>query len=1434
MAATHGRESDPSFLLQCTEALVGDCEQMLTQATLALSDESKLAALEQSVRTVHQSIAATLSCLPGQREVDQALEAVAAARQALKEALPKSSGGQMDAVAQQRCQQSLATLASGLNSAAGALAAMTSRSARASDGSAGIPGLDLAGLQAQAREFAATHQDLMAQGRTLAQSLPQAESKELLAMLRVISSASTKFLFAGKSVAAEPDSANIKNQLAAAVKGLTSSINGLLETCSSSGPGQIECDNAVRTMQAALTYLDAPNAPLSDMTFFNCFDTVMDQSKQLGAAMAGIANQARQGNEREFGEAVGSAAAAVVAITEAAAQAAYLAAISDPSTTPAEPGLLDQTHVALAEQGIQGAMQTLLNPNSKTRVVTDAAVELGRHTGYLAASCKQAAHKTSNSVAKKRLVGFVRIIASSTKELVDRVKALAVNPGSAEHREACATGAGPLLAAVEELRSFAQAPEFASKPAQISDKARQTQAPVVAAAREVNQASSNLVLTAKSLMGNAKSSTLWQQLSAHSKEVSAGIKGLVSAIRDSTPGQVECDAAIFTTNEVMNELDHAALASTLGTLPMHQESTLQGFQEQLLECLSGLGESIERVGAAAKCQPEKLAHAVQALANMFQPLQAAAVGAASRLPDREAQGNLLERTKTVAESALDLLHASREASGNADAVDLHPAVDEAVRNMRAAVTDLAADIGGVAGGEQGLVGGLVSTINMATQSMEAAAGGSSSSRSAGAGGVGGASPTGGRSVDDDFSHHQARVTAMAKELGSVGQTLMAKGLSDPSQLGELSQQLAQLYADMAGAAKAASATTDDRMGDRLRTAVRALGAACADLVQTGSVLQGDPGDRSAKREFVGAARALGRATTEVRNVLEASARGTQACINASEAVEAMLVDLETSALFASAGSASGERQPKGAFDRHRKGVLAAAKDLVGDTKTLVNSATATQEELAAAAEQALATFAGMTESMREAAQAVGASDGNAQVLLLNAARDVATALSSLLLSTKSAVGHEAGDPALESMKADATAMVTSLSSLVKTVQSVEDKHAQVERAVAASLEAIDADLSVLSAGERPSNMTATPEELLRSTQGITQTIAELVAAMRSGKAEAVTAAANRSRETVSAMIQLGRSAAFASDVGTEGRMRVLQGCADCALAVKDMLLFYSNAGGKVNDQASTRKTLDLSRTAAAAVKELVAASEELRGEEWVNPNDPNVAAEAELKGAAAAIELAAERLAELELRPATVKEFDPSMEFHEIVLEGAKGIAGATKALVRAAAKAQRELGGKDAAEAAQWSSGLVSAAKRVALQTSALCEAANATVEGGGGSSDEKLVASAKGVNKTVAQLLVACRVKGSAETKAMARVLEAGKLVRASTEKLVVAAQEHRGALDEDEDEDQDGESHASRVSAMRKEIEAQEAILAHERKLEEAKKELLRIRKGRTKWT
>ena len=53
-----------------------------------------------------------------------------------------------------------------------------------------------------------------------------------------------------------------------------------------------------------------------------------------------------------------------------------------------------------------------------------------------------------------------------------------------------------------------------------------------------------------------------------------------------------------------------------------------------------------------------------------------------------------------------------------------------------------------------------------------------------------------------------------------------------------------------------------------------------------------------------------------------------------------------------------------------------------------------------------------------------------------------------------------------------------------------------------------------------------------------------------------------------------------------------------------------------------------------------------------------------------------------------------------------------------------------------------------VAAATGSLCEAANAAVQGN--ASEEKLIASAKAVANSTAQLLLACRVKADPNSKA------------------------------------------------------------------------------------
>lgn len=65
-------------------------------------------------------------------------------------------------------------------------------------------------------------------------------------------------------------------------RAVTDSINYLVDVCTSAAPGQKECDNAIRNIQAMRPLLDNPSEPLSDASYFDCLDTVMEKSKCLG------------------------------------------------------------------------------------------------------------------------------------------------------------------------------------------------------------------------------------------------------------------------------------------------------------------------------------------------------------------------------------------------------------------------------------------------------------------------------------------------------------------------------------------------------------------------------------------------------------------------------------------------------------------------------------------------------------------------------------------------------------------------------------------------------------------------------------------------------------------------------------------------------------------------------------------------------------------------------------------------------------------------------------------------------------------------------------------------------------------------------------------------------------------------------------------------
>uniref|UniRef100_A0A673IXG1 Talin-2-like n=1 Tax=Sinocyclocheilus rhinocerous TaxID=307959 RepID=A0A673IXG1_9TELE len=1183
--------------------------------------------LAQVAKAVSHSLNACVNCLPGQKDVDMALKSIGeASKKLLVEMLPPCSKTFQEA------QSDLNQTAADLNQSAGDVVhASRGTTCQLSDASG---------------KFSEDFDEFLDAGIEMAGHTQSKDDQiHVIGNLKNISMASSKLLLAAKSLSVDPAAGNAKNLLAAAARTVTDSVNQLIMLCTQNAPGQRECDNALRELEAVRGLLDNPNEPANDLSYFDCIESVMENSKILGESMAGISHNCKTGDVPAFGDCVGGASKALCGLTEAAGQASYLVGVSDPNSQAGHPGLVDPIQFARANQAIQMACQNLVDPDSSPSQVLSAATIVAKHTSALCNACRLASSKTANPVAKRHFVQSAKEVANSTASLVKTIKALD-GDFSEENREKCHVATAPLIEAVDNLTTFASNPEFASVPAQISREGLAAQEPIIQSARSMLDSSTHLLKTARSLVMNPKDPPTWSLLASHSRNVSDSIKSLIMTIRDKAPGQKECDSAIDNINKCIRDIEQASLVAVSQNLFRRDEVSSEALQEQLTSSVQEVGHLIEPISTAAKGEAAQLGHKVSQLVSYFTPLVSASMGMASKILDHQQQMNLLDQTKTLAESALQMLYAAKEGGGN-------PKLGE------------------------------------------------------------GTPPE----PEGSFVEYQTTMVRYSKAIAVSAQEMI---------------------------------------GFQIKTRVQELGHGCIVLVQKAGALQISPSDSFTKRELIECAQTVTEKVSMVLSALQAGNKGTQACITAASAVSGIIADLDTTIMFASAGTLNAENDSD-SFADHRENILKTAKALVEDTKNLVSGAASSQEKLAQAAQSSAKTIIHLTDVVKLGAASIGADDPETQVVLINAVKDVAKALADLISATKCAAGKAADDPSIFQLKNAAKVMVTNVTSLLKTVKAVEDEASRGTRALEATIECIKQELTLFQSKKAPEKST-TPEEFIRMTKGITTATAKAVAAGNSARQEDVISTANLSRKVIADMLTTCKQAAYHEEVSQEVRNRALLYGTECTNGYIELLEHVLQVLQKpTGDQK--QKLVMFSKKVAAAVTELIQTAEAMKGTEWVDPEDPNVIAETELLGAAASIEAAAKKLEQLKPR-AKPKQADESLDFEEQILEAAKSIAAATSALVKSASAAQRELvaQGKvgaipaNAVDDGQWSQGLISAARMVAAATSNLCEAANASVQGH--ASEEKLISSAKQVAASTAQLLVACKVKAEQDSEAMRRL--------------------------------------------------------------------------------
>ncbi|KAI8785908.1 talin-1 isoform X12 [Biomphalaria glabrata] len=1162
--------------------------------------------------------------------------------------------------------------------------------------------------------------------------------------------------------------------------------------------------------------LDNPNEPVSDLSYFDSLQAVMEKSKDLGDAMTGISNHAKKQDMDEFCSSVRNFANSVCGLTEASVQAAYLVGISDPASEPGRPGVVDQTQFARANQAIQMACQNLTNPASSQQQicyqVLSAATVVAKHTSSLCNSCRLASSKTANPVAKRHFVQSAKDVANSTASLVKAIKALD-SDFTDENRQKCAEAARPLINAVDELTTFASSPEFASKPAKISAQARQAQEPITQSGKSMIEGACNMLQAAKQLAVNPRDPPTYQMYSFHSKSVSESIKRLVSSIKDMAPGQHECDNAIEHLNITIRDLDQASLAAISQKLTPRDEKSLKAYQEQMINSAREILDRIDLIRQAAKEEPQNLGHLISTVSSYFEPLTRSAIGSASKTVNSKQQMNILDLTKTVAESALQFMYACKEGGGNPKASHTHGPIDNAADDMKDVLQDLLQTMEEAAS-QAGVVNSMIDTITKAIARTDE------------------------RQIDRmsiietlSFVDHQTNMVRLAKQIARTAQDMIGKSTTNVGQLGVLANQLTRdfvaLANDSLGAAQAANST---EIGNRIRSTVQDLGKSCVELVQDAGNLQGNPTDQFTLKELSDHAKSVQERVSYVLAALQAGARGTQACINAASTVSGIIGDLDTTIMFAAAGTLNDEGSES--FADQRENILKTAKALVEDTKTLVAGAASNQEQLAAAAQCAVKTITRLADVVKLGAASLGSEQPEAQVLLINAVKDVASALSDLISATKNASGKSVNDPAMLALKDSAKVMVTNVTSLLKTVKTVEDEAVRGTQALESTIEAIGQEIKTFDSSDDV-NKKACAEDLIRFAKPITTATAKAVAAGNSGRQEDVISAANMGRKAIFDLLSVTKGAAATAET-SEIKRRAINAGRSAAVSYKELLEVVLVVVNKPSVEGKQNLSL-ISRKVANSVTELVQSAEAIKGSDWVDPDDPTVIAENELLTAASSIEAAAKKLSQLKPRQ-QAKKADEELDFEEQILEAAKSIAAATAALVKSASAAQRELvaQGKVGStytrsavdEDGQWSQGLISAARMVAAATHSLCEAANAMVQGH--ASEERLIASAKEVAGSTAQLLMACKVKADPGSMAMQRLQAAGNAVKRATEALVKAAQQAK----DHNDDDTSLTVNKRMVGGIAQEIQAQEEILRKEKELIDARKRLMKIRQDRYK--
>ncbi|XP_010767867.1 talin-1-like, partial [Notothenia coriiceps] len=234
VAATTEDPAARNAILDCAGDVMDKSANLIEETKRAIAkpgDPESQQRLAQVAKAVSQALNRCVNCLPGQRDVDNAIRTVGEASKALLSNSFPSSGRSF-----QEVQGQLNQVAAGLNQSANEVVQASRGTTQDLSRATSKFGQDFSNFLDAGVDMAGTSQS-------------KEDQTQVVSNLKTISMSSSKLLLSAKALSTDPSSPNLKNQLAAAARAVTDSINQLITMCTQQAPGQKECDNALRELE---------------------------------------------------------------------------------------------------------------------------------------------------------------------------------------------------------------------------------------------------------------------------------------------------------------------------------------------------------------------------------------------------------------------------------------------------------------------------------------------------------------------------------------------------------------------------------------------------------------------------------------------------------------------------------------------------------------------------------------------------------------------------------------------------------------------------------------------------------------------------------------------------------------------------------------------------------------------------------------------------------------------------------------------------------------------------------------------------------------------------------------------------------------------------------------------------------------------------------